>query len=270
VPSEMIRLANPMTPDQACLRTSLLGSLLRTVAANMRHERRVYLFELGRVYLPPLDPLPLERRTLGIALTGPRQPAAWSTRVEDGDFFDLKGAVEALLVRLGIDEAVFTASRHASMHPGRTASLEVNGRLIGQLGEVHPAVVERYDLQPHRVFAAELDFQALIDLATPLRAYEPLPRYPAVAHDIALIVDEDTLHEELEAEIRRAGAPLLKGVDLFDLYRGTSIPEGKKSLAYSLSYRLPDRTLTDADVSEVEDRIVEALVSRFGAQVRGR
>lgn len=270
IPLEMIRLMNSMTPDQACLRTSLLGSLLRTVASNMRHEQRAYLFELGRVYLPPLAPLPAERRTLGMVLTGHRQPLSWGGQPDYGDFFDMKGAIEGLLGRLGIEGATFRPSTHVTMHPGRTARLVVGEREIGYLGEVHPVVVERYDLEPHRIIAAELDFDALIDLASSLRAYEPLPRYPAVTHDIAVVVARETPHAEVEQEIRRTGEPLLSELQLFDLYEGASIPSGKKSLAYSLSYRLPDRTLTDAEVLEVEERIVRALSDRFGAQIRGR
>ena len=270
IPMDMIRLANPMTPEQACLRTSLLGSLVRTVASNMRHETRAYIFELARVYLPPIDPLPSERRTLGIAMTGPREPEAWNSHPQDGDFFDLKGAAEALLSAMGIASATFEPGRHVSMHPGRTARLVVGGRVAGYLGEVHPTVVERYDLLPHRLFAAELDFEALMASATEERHYEPLPRFPAVSHDIAVVLDESWSNETIEREILSAGAPLLVGVKLFDRYRGTPIPADKKSLAYSLTYRAPDRTLTDDEVIGVEKRVTEGLASRFGAYLRGR
>jgi phenylalanyl-tRNA synthetase beta chain len=270
IPSEMIRLQNPMTPDQAYLRTTLLGSLLRTIASNLRHESRAYIFELARVYLPPLTPLPTERRTLGIAFTGPREPEAWNSHAEDGDFFDLKGMVEALLRALGITNAIYEPARHTSLHPGRTARVLVGEKAIGYLGEVHPTVVERCDLQPHRVCAAELDFEALISLATLERSYEPLPRFPAVSHDIAVILDETVPNAEVERLIRESGAPLLVEVDLFDLYRGAPVPSGKKSLAYALTYRAPDRTLTDQEVAEVEGRVIRALASRFGAYLRGR
>ncbi len=270
IPQEMIRLQNPMTPEQACLRTSMLGSLMRTVASNMRHESRSYIFELGRVYLPPLDPLPVERRTLGIAFTGPREFEAWNSHAGDGDFFDLKGMVEALLHALGIQNAAFEPARHTAMHPGRTARLRVGDRVAGYLGEIHPTVVERYDLQPHRLYAAELDFDTLISLATPERSYEPLSRFPAISHDIAVILDETVPNAELVELIRESGAPLLSEVRLFDVYLGAPIPPGKKSLAYSLTYRASDRTLTDQEVAEVEERVVQALTSRFGAYLRGR
>ena len=270
VPQEMIRLQNPMTPEQACLRTSLLGSLLRTIASNLRHESRAYLFELGRVYLQPLNPLPTERRTLGIAFTGPRESEAWNSHAGEGDFFDLKGMVEALLRALGIQNAGYEPARHTSLHPGRTARVVVGDRVAGYLGEVHPTVVERYDLQPHRLFAAELDFETLISLASPERSYEPLPRFPAVSHDIAVVLDETVSNAEVERLIRESGAPLLVGVHLFDLYRGAPIPAGKKSLAYALTYRTPGRTLTDQEVMEVEERVIQALTSRFGAHLRGR
>lgn len=270
VPQEMIPLENPMTPEQACLRTSLLGSLLRTLESNMKHEGRAYVFEVGRVYLPPLQPLPEERRTLGIAFTGPREPESWGSRPQDGDFFDLKGTVEAVLRSMGISGAVFEQFRHASMHPGRTARLVLNGDVAGYLGEVHPTVLERHELDPHRVLAAELDLDMLMAAATAERRHEPLPRFPAITHDIAVVVDETWANEEVEREIIGAGAPLLTSVSLFDLYRGNPIPAGKRSLAYSLTYRAPDRTLTDDEVSAVEARIVGILSSRFGASLRGR
>ncbi len=266
----MMRLVNPMTPEQAYLRTTLLGSLLRTIASNMRHERRAYIFELGRVYLPPLQPLPDERRTLGVAFTGPREQESWNSRAEEGDFFDLKGVVEAVIRAMGIVGAVIEPGRHVSMHPGRTARVLVDGRLAGHFGQVHPTVVERYDLLPHRVFAAELDFETMMAVATDARRYEPLPKFPPVSHDIAVVLDQSWPNEQVVDTIRRAGAPLLGEVMLFDVYVGSQIPAGKKSLAYSLTYRHPDRTLTDEEVVAVETRILEALASRFGATIRGR
>ncbi|MGI5835198.1 MAG: phenylalanine--tRNA ligase subunit beta [Chloroflexota bacterium] len=270
VPQEMIPLANPMTPEQACLRTNLIGSLLKTTASNLRHESRIYIFELGRVYLPPLNPLPTERRTLGIALTGPREPLSWNAQPENGDFFDLKGALELLLRSMGINNAVFEPARHGSMHPGRTARIRINDEIVGYIGEVHPTIVDRYDMAPHKLYIGEIDFESLVSAASEDRAYQPLPKYPAVSHDIAVILDEQIPQAEVYEVIRETGQPLLDGVELFDLYQGAAIPPGKKSLAYSLSYRAPDRTLTDEEVMEVEQRIVEALASRFGAYLRGK
>lgn len=270
VPQSMIPLANPMTPEQACLRTSLLPSMLKTLASNLRHEDRVYVFELGRVYLLPMDPLPTERRTLGIAFTGAREQPGWDLHPPIGDFFDLKGYLEALLDAMGIQGATFKPALHGSMHPGRTAELSVDGRVVGHLGEIHPLVVERYDLLPRKLYAAEIDFDALIELASPVREYRPVTRFPGVRHDIAVVLDDQLPQAEVEALIWANGAPLLAELELFDLYRGSSIPEGKKSLAYALTYRAPDRTLVDEDVSSVEAKVVEALATRFGATLRGR
>lgn len=270
VETDLIPLRNPMTPEQASLRTTLLPSLLRTAAANLRHESRVWIFELGRVYLPPLDPLPGEVRRLGMLATGARHPQAWNTSRDDADLFDLKGVVESLLGAMGVREVSFRNARHVSMHPGRTAALLVGERVAGYLGQVHPTVVERYDLQPRRLYAAELDFELLMGSATRDRRYEPLPRFPAVSHDLAVVVDARWTHADLVAEIQRAGEPLLSLVELFDLYQGSQIEPGKKSLAFSLTYRAPDRTLTDDEVGAVESRIVSALSQRFGATIRGR
>ena len=178
--------------------------------------------------------------------------------------------MELLLEAMGIDSVEFQSARHSSLHPGRTARLLVGGEIAGYLGEVHPTVVERFDLLPHRVYAAELDFEILMNAATAVRRHLSMSRFPAVSHDIAVVLDEAWSNVEVEAEILRTGAPLLAEVKLFDLYLGAQIPEGKKSLAYSLTYRAPDRTLTDEEVEQLEGKVVEALAARFGAYLRGR
>src|SRR5262249_27043882 len=179
----MIQLHNYMSIDRAYLRTTLLGSLLVTLAANLRHRDRVYLFELARVYLPPLAPLPSEPMRLALILAGPREPAAWDAPPVPGDFFDLKGAVETVLRALRVPGVRFEAVRHPTFHPGRCAAVLAGeaGERVGILGQVHPLVAERFDLGAEPAYAAELDFDALVRLARPAPAIVAPPRLPGVA-----------------------------------------------------------------------------------------
>jgi phenylalanyl-tRNA synthetase beta chain len=266
----LIPLYNAMSADRAYLRTTLLGSLLETLAANLRHRERVFLFELARVYLPPLAPLPTEVTRLGLVFAGPRAPAAWSAPAVPGDFFDLKGAVEALLSALWVAAPRFVPERHPTLHPGQGAAVLAGEARLGVLGQVHPLVAERFDLEGRAVYAAELDFDALVRAAGEQPPYVPLPRHPGVAVDLAVVVDEAVPEVEVAAAIRSAGAPLLAEVRLFEVYRGASIPAGRKSLNYSLVYRATDRTLTDDEAAAVHATVEALLRDRFGGTIRGR
>ncbi len=268
-PAPGIRLANPLSMELSTLRTTLLGSLLETVRSNLRHTSRVAIFELARVYLPPLDPLPTEQHRLALALTGPRRPTSWSEREEPFDFFDLKGAVEAALSALGLRDVAWRPETHPTLHPGQAAVLEWQGQRVGIAGQVHPVVAERFELDS-AVFVAELDFELLAQVANETPPIVTPPRFPGVDMDIAAVVDDTTSHAAVVEAIRAAGAPLLESVRLFDVYRGEPIPPGKKSLAYSLTYRAPDRTLTEAEASEVHQRIEQRLRDQFNAQIRGK
>jgi phenylalanyl-tRNA synthetase beta chain len=272
-PDEQLRVVNPIAPELSALRTTLLASLLDVVRANLRYRDRVAVFELARVYLPPLDPLPTEAHRLAIALTGPRHEVGWNQPAEPVDFFDLKGIVEALLAALRV-AARFAPTDHPTYHPGRAAEVQARAGdrtvSLGVLGQIHPLVAERFDLAGREVYAAELDFETLARLSpAALQAGAP-PRYPGVTMDVAVVLDEAVPHERVEAVIRSAGAPLLSEVRLFDVYRGTPIPPGKKSLAYSLTFRSPERTLTDAEAAAAHARVEEALRAELGAQIRGR
>jgi phenylalanyl-tRNA synthetase beta chain len=266
-----IPIHNPLQADQSVLRTELLPSLLESARATLRHRERVAIFELARVYLPPLAPLPTERLRLGIGMTGPAGPAAWSGPARAADFFDLKGAVEELLDRFNVPHR-FAPARVDGFHPGRCAELYVGsgeGHAIGYLGQLHPLIGERFDLEGREVYVAELAFDTLVEHGRGQPQLEPLARFPGLDRDLALILDRDAPHLDVEATIRDAGGGLLERVALFDLYQGPQVPPGKKSLAYTLRFRAPDRTLTDAEADDAMSRIVAAVRSRFGAQVRG-
>jgi len=269
-PERCLRLTNPLSPEREYMRTTLLGSLLEVVRDNLRFRDRVAVFEVGRVYLPREgELLPEEPHRLGIALTGPRYPLSWLTsEPQEMDFFDLKGVVEELLAHLGVEEALFEPAQHPTFHPGRTARLLIEGQDVGILGEVHPLVREAFDIPEQRVGLAELDLDRLMELTRAVRAFRPPSRFPAVVQDIAVVVDEDVPAYEVRQVILRAGGELLRQAVLFDVYRGDPIPPGKKSLAYSLAYQAPDRTLTDEEVGRIRARILEALTREVGGTLR--
>ncbi|MFQ5794468.1 MAG: phenylalanine--tRNA ligase subunit beta [Candidatus Bipolaricaulia bacterium] len=270
-----IALANPLTQERSHLRRTLIVSLIETVKSNLRFGDRVAIFEIGRVYLPVAgELLPEEPRRLGIALSGPRSPRrSWS---EDGsremDFFDLKGVVDTLLDRLGLQDTRYrfasTTTNHRGFHPGRSAELEIDGKRIGILGELHPEVAERFDLPEVRICVGEFDLDALLDRTERDHPYQPISRYPAVIQDLAVIVDETIPARQVYDLIREAGGELVTQAVLFDVYRGEQIPEGKVSLAYTLTYQTTDRTLTDDEVQQVHERIRRHLEQELGAKLR--
>jgi len=270
-----ITLANPISTDKVALRHTLLAGMLDVAASNARHTERQRLFEIGHVYYPVEgQELPDEPTHVGLLMTGPRDLPDWQGDARQGsiDFFDLKGVIEALIKDMRIDGAVsYRPTEHSSFHPGRAAELVIDKRVVGVLGEVHPLVRQAFGLGldlEKPVLAAELDLDALVANVPMLRNIEPVPTQPAVYQDIALVVDRSVSAADLEAAIREAGGDLLEDVRLFDVYEGESIPAGKKSLAYSLTFRSPDKTLTSEQANRQRDRIVQALQQAFNAEIR--
>lgn len=267
-----IPIANPQSSEQSALRTSLLPSLVIPLRNNLRQRERVLLFELARTWhgqLPEPGKLPDERRHVGIAMCGPRAPAHWSGASADLDFFDLKGVVDSLCAAFHASVS-YAPARHPSMHPGRTASVSVGDQKLGIVGQLHPALAEKLDLEGKTVLVAELDFEVLLQVRQPLLSVATPSRYPPADRDIALIVEEQVNHADVESAIREAAQPLLESVSLFDIYRGESIPSGRKSLAYALRYRAPDRTLSEDEVVSAHARVEEAVRTKFQGEVRGR
>ena len=186
----------------------------------------------------------------------------------DMDFFRLKGAVETILTAFKVSGVAYTANtQHPTFHPGRCADVAVEGQVIGTLGEIHPLVAKNYDVSG-RMYVARLDFTALLKLQNTEIAYKPLPKYPSVARDIAVVCDNAVLVGDLEACISRSGKGLVKEVELFDIYTGSPIPEGKKSVAFSLKLRSEDHTLTDQEADEDVKAILAALEGELGAVLR--
>ncbi len=267
-----VRLANPISSERSVMRRTLMAGTLDTLQSNLRFRDRAFLFEIGRVYLPqPNRRLPLEQRRLAILITGARHEHGWMDTDEDElGFYDLKGMIETLLLHLKLETAVeFHPQKARPFHPGRSARLSVDGEDLGAFGEVHPLVRQAFDLPDRPVFLADLNLDKLQDLVPEAFYLEPVPRFPAVEQDLAVVVAEDVPAQKVEDTIRDAGGRLLADVALFDIYRGEQIPFAKKSLAFSLSYQAPDRTLTDKEVAKVQSRIVRRLQSALGAELRG-
>lgn len=268
----VLKIANPLSEDQSVMRTMLLGGLLDVLVYNQnRNERNLKLFELGSVFLPAAEPqnaLPQEPTMLGIALMGAFPAEHWLQKPVPADFFELKGIIEVLLVRLGIADVTFAASELPWCQPGQTAALFVAGEQVGWLGRIHPDVLDHYDLE-QPVFAAELNVEQLLPHVQLTAKYVPLPRYPAVLRDLAVIVPDTVTAKEVMAVISEVGGDLVEKVALFDQYRGPQIPANCRSLAFSITYRDPQRTLSDDVAADLHQKIEAALRDRLGAELRG-
>ena len=264
-----IETANAISADHSVLRTTLLPSLLATAATNLRHQDGVSIFEVARVYIAPLDPLPREPTRLAVALVGKLTPVAWNVPSRDADFFDLKGIVEELLCTFNVG-GQFQPASSAEYHPGQCARIMVSGRTIGYLGQLNPLAVERFDLKSRRAYIGEIDLGLLAELAQDQAQIVAPPRFPPTDRDLALVVDRSTAERDVSATLASAGSKLLEEVRLFDLYEGDQLPPGKKSLAYSLRFRSADRTLTDLEVDTAMKDVIAAAIERLGAQVRGQ
>ncbi len=270
-----VTLANPIVTDRVVMRHTVLPGVLDIAAANLRHHDRLSLFEIGPVYLRGENDaqLPDEKRRLVIVLTGPREPLAWPGADRTPmDFFDLKGVVETVLAGLPAKGVSFAppepAAQHPTYLPGRTARLLLEGRPAGWLGQVHPLVCEQFDLPAQAVLAADLDLDLLLDQVNKRFDVAPVPEYPPVKEDLAVIVPDDVPAVAVQNAIAAAGGSLLAEVTLFDLYRGAQIGAGKKSLAYRLTYQAPDRTLTDAEAAKLRAKIIKRLTEELGAAIR--
>ncbi|HEY2717717.1 MAG TPA: phenylalanine--tRNA ligase subunit beta [Solirubrobacterales bacterium] len=277
-----VEIANPLSEDQSRLRTSLLGSLLDSAARNAaRGAERVALYELGSVYLaeappaaggplagdfPGQQPAPVrEPLRIGAIALGPLDPGSWRTPAQPADFFALKGVAEALTGALRA-ELSFAPGEQPFLHPGRAAAVSVGGEAAGWIGEVHPLVCRAWDLPAAVAF--ELDAAPLLAAAgVGEETYEDVTTFPAALRDLAVVVGVEVPAERVRATVLAAAGELLHSAQVFDLYEGEQLGEGRKSLALGLELRAPDRTLTDEEVDAVRDAIVAAL-GEIGGQLR--
>ena len=255
---DAIRILNPLGEDTSCMRTTTLPSVLEVLARNWNYRNKsAKVYEFAKIYLKRPDGLADEPKVLTLGAYG-----------EDMDFYALKGTVEELCDALLIQDVEYRPVKDdPSYHPGRCAALYANGKCLGKLGQIHPLVAKNYGVSDE-LYVAELNFQAMFDHRTTEVYYTPLPRFPSVNRDIAVVCDDGTTAGELMGCIREAGGEYLKGCEVFDVYKGANIPEGKKSVAFSLTLRSDDQTLTDAHADEAVQAILAALREKFGAVIR--
>ncbi len=265
-----VTIANPIAPEKSVLRRTLLVNLLENAVNNARFVERQQVFEIGSVYFKTDTPLPDEPLRLGVLLTGPRDDAHWSEGTAPNvDFFDIKAVIEAIIAGLHLPNARLVRGTHTTYHPGRSADLMLDEDYAGTFGELHPAVAKAFRLTGAPVMIAELDLEVVMRHTPPRYGIHALPILPPVKEDIALIVDEGITNAQIETAIRKAGGKLLKDVRLFDVYRGASLPAGKKSMAYALTYQTDEKTLTDEDVAKVREKIVRVAERELNAKLRG-
>ncbi|USK69445.1 phenylalanine--tRNA ligase subunit beta [Peribacillus asahii] len=267
---ESIRLAMPMSEERSQLRLSIVPQLLEVVKYNnARQMDSVALYEIGSVFLKQDgEQLPEEREHVAAAITGLWESHLWQGEKKPVDFFVAKGILEALFDTLGVASQIeYRQAEVKNLHPGRTAEVLLNGEVIGFIGQVHPTVQKELDIKETYVF--ELSFKALAEAEVAPIAYETIPRFPSITRDIALVVDSTTKAGDIQSIIVEAGGALLKEVQVFDLYEGDKMEEGKKSIAYSLKYFDPERTLTDEDITKAHDKVLAAVKDQAGAELRG-
>lgn len=241
------------------MRTTTIASMMESLGRNYsRNNEEARLFEIGKVYIPndDLNKLPYERNILTIGMYG------------NLDYLDLKGVVENVVESLGIKNTSFKReSENSTYHPGKTSNLYVKRELIGVVGEIHPGVSENYEVE-ERCYIAELNLDLLYKHADSSNKYKSLPKFPAVTRDIALIVEDTILVQDIEDVIVKQGGNILESAKLFDVYKGKQIAEGKKSIAYAIVYRREDKTLTDEEVNKVHEKILRTLEHKLGAELR--
>jgi len=264
----VVRVANPMTEDERCLRTTLLPALLRSAARNRAHGASgVALFEVARVYEPTNHALPRENLLCSGVFSGLRNHKGWNREPSPWSFFAVKGILEALFESLRLETPTFAPVKRMPFHSTRAAHISLGSSAVGIIGDVHPEVCERVAV-PDGSVAFELALGPLLDaLPDRPRAVE-LPKYPSVNLDVAVVVDAALPASTVSRVISDSGAPELDSVRLFDVYEGEQVPAGKKSLAYALRLRAQDRTLTDEEGARVLGRIVSALQERTGGELR--
>ena len=256
----VVTIKNPLGEDYSVMRTTTLASMMESLSRNYsRNNSEAYLFEIGKVYIPSEDPteIPTEKNILTVGIYG------------DVDYLNIKGIVENFIEGLGVKGVKFLReTENPSFHPGKTAKLIVGRKTeAGVFGEIHPDVNENFGIEVP-CYVAEINLDAIYENSELENKYKALPKFPAVTRDIALIVDEEVLVQDIEDTIRKAGSNIVEKVELFDIYRGEQVEEGKKSIAYAIVYRNESKTLTDKEVNKVHEKILRALEYKLGAILR--
>ena len=264
------KLLMPISEERSVLRQSIIPHLLEAATYNVaRRNESVGLYEISSVFLDEEeDGLPREIAHVAAVITGKWVDHAWQADTKSVDFFVLKGIVEGMMDSLGLVEGLtFEQAVREGMHPGRTANIYHNGSHIGFIGQIHPTEQNKRDLK--ETYVMEMNLDNILAIETEELLYVPVPRHPSISRDIALVVPSETSAGELEDIILHAGGKLLVNVKLFDLYEGDNVEDGKKSVAFSLKYQDPTRTLTDEEVVKAHEKVLAALTSEAGALLRG-
>ncbi|MFP3869279.1 MAG: phenylalanine--tRNA ligase subunit beta [Syntrophobacteria bacterium] len=266
----LLPLRNPLSEEQAVMRTSLVPGMLETAAANQRRNNyNLRLFELGKIFFPRgSKELPEERFNLCGLLCGLRRPAAWNEPSVKCDYFDIKGAVEALMVGLGVGDPRWSVHAPATyLRPQACIRILAGDTYLGDLGEIHPSVAQAFQLKgPLYVF--DLDFDLLVEKATMGKRFQPLPRFPAVARDLAIILPESVTAQHLLEFLEKNRPQYAESITLFDHYRGAQVGDGMKSLGLRITYRSSESSLTDQEVNEIHTALTQMVVTAFQARLR--
>lgn len=267
--SQPIRLAMPMSEERSLLRLSLLPHLLEVVSHNLaRQIDSVATYETSSVFITkPNQDLPEEKEHLAIAITGSWLSPTWQGEKKAVDFYVVKGILEGLFEKLGLESRIsFLQARVEGMHPGRTATVVLDNKEIGFVGQIHPNVQKDLDLSP--TFVVELSLKDVLEADVDEILYQPIPRFPSMTRDIALVVDSNVAAGDMKQVIIEAGGKLLRDVTIFDLYEGERMEPGKKSVAYSIKYFDPERTLTEEEVTKAHEKVLKAVSDKFDATLR--
>ena len=263
---QVVKVANPLSEEQGVMRTLLLSGLLDNISQNLaRQNNSLSFFEIGSVFMPKSEGLPTEVLKIGAIVSGQGE-INWLKHNVDYDFFYLKGILENLFFELGVNEYEFVAFNDLSYHPGRNAKILVKGQELGVIGEVHPTVLENFDIK-QKASAFELDLDALYKLTTTKARLETITKYPAVERDIAIIITKDITATRIVNDIKGNGTSLLKDVIVFDIYTGEQVPDGYKSVALKLKFQATEKTLTEGEVNEIVKNILNSL-SELGGKLR--
>jgi phenylalanyl-tRNA synthetase beta chain len=264
------KLANPMSNDRNVLRHSLVNSMLEIVERNTRIRERIALFEIGPVFIQTKDgDLPDEIQKLAIVLTGPRSLSSWQDgQSELMDFYDLKGVLQTAITGLQAGELNFDPFQDPSYHPGKCARVILQGKEAGVFGQLHPLIQQQYELPETPVIAGEFDLNSILSAMPDRFNIRTVPTFPPVLEDLAVVVDEAIPADRVAQVIRSAAGRMMSELHLFDVYRGNQIGPDKKSLAYSLTYQDPQRTLTDQEVAKIRERIIKQLEQELDAKLR--
>ena len=263
---DSVVLQNPLNTDLARLRRSLVPFLVKTAALNARRRATTFrYFEIDKIFSRPVGE-PVEHWALGIVLGGAAKDADWSTRRET-DFFDLKGVVESVLESLRLSGASFETATVEGFAPGTAARVVIGGESAGVIGQIAPELLAAHRIQT-AVFAAELFLGKLVAAKGPVAVYQPIPRFPGVYRDLSFVVKKDMAYAVIEEAIRSAAGPYLESVDCIDVFAGKSIDKDSRSMAVSMAFRAPDRTLSSEEVAAAVEQVIARLAQAFGAELR--